>query len=628
MKKYMKKLYMAMFCVVAIALSSCKKYLEKSPESSVSSTTAFKDFTNFQGYTEELYNCIPDFTNRWYSNSWNWGEEEVQSTSLDFHLVCKIDKGDFYGWQRQFDGYGCGWMDAYEANTNNDRMTKGLYPLAWYGIRKANLGLANLDLMVDATQEEKDLIKGQLLFFRGWFHFMLMQYFGGLPYVDTVLPADAEFKLGRLSYQECAAKASKDLREAADLLPINWDNTTAGKRTLGKNQLRINKIMALGYLGKNDLFAASPLMKNGAGGAKTYDTELAKKAASEFAELLKLCESGQAPYKLIPFEQYHTNFYTSGQNWAIPGGTEAIFRGPYWGAHSSTYGTAKQYSPAVIEGTNVVFSPTANYIDYYGMKNGMPIKDPTTADPESGYDPQYPWKDRDPRFYNDIAFDGQKIVETTMPTDDEKFRYASLYTGGGYRDDRTGSRTGYLLYKFTPRTSNRFDQGYSYGNNLNIKVPYMRLADIYLMYAEAVTAGYQSATAKDPDYSKSAEDAINILRDRAGVGHVATKFLSSADQFMGEVRRERAVELAFEGHRFTDLRRWLLMTELPYTLKTAAEFDRAEPLNTTVDPSLNKVANFREKIIVQRPFTAKHYWLPLKRADVNISKEFFQNPGW
>ncbi|HEU0227845.1 MAG TPA: RagB/SusD family nutrient uptake outer membrane protein, partial [Arachidicoccus soli] len=129
-------------------------------------------------------------------------------------------------------------------------------------------------------------------------------------------------------------------------------------------------------------------------------------------------------------------------------------------------------------------------------------------------------------------------------------------------------------------------------------------------------------------YSKSAEDAINILRDRAGVGHVATKFLSSADQFMGEVRRERAVELAFEGHRFTDLRRWLLMTELPYTLKTAAEFDRAEPLNTTVDPSLNKVANFREKIIVQRPFTAKHYWLPLKRADVNISKEFFQNPGW
>lgn len=630
------KFYMLVGVVLLVTVTpSCKKYLDRSPDSIVSEKTAFKDFTNFQGYTEELYNCIPDFTNRYWTNSWNWGEDEIVSTALNFHFINKVDNGDFWGWQREFDGWGAGWMDANNANTNNDRFSKGLWPLAWYGIRKANLGLENMNLMTNATDEERNLIKGQLLFFRGWFHFQLMQYFGGLPYIDKVLPADQDLRNPRLKYQQCAELAAKDLREAADLLPLNWDNTGPGSKTPGKNQLRINKIMALGYLGKNYLWAGSPLMNYESTGNRTYDPELCKKAAAAFAELLKYCESGQAPYKLLPFNRYYTNFYTFGQNWQIPGGSgddgaEAIFRGPYWDAHGSTYGTAKQYTPGpVIEEGNVVFTPTANYVNYYGMKNGLPIKNIAQADPESGYDPQYPWKNRDPRFYNDIAFDGVKLVKGTLPGGvADYYRYANLYTGGSSRDERVASRTGYLLYKFTPITSNKFDQGYAYGQNLNIKVPYMRLADVYLMYAEACTAGFNTATGKDPGYSKTAVDAINIIRDRAGVDHVAAKFLGSADEFMKEVRRERAVELSFEGHRFTDLRRWLMLINLPYTLKTSIEFDRASPLNPAVDPKENRVLNIRERTILQRSFTDKHYWLPLKRADVNMYPEFKQNPGW
>lgn len=103
-----------------------------------------------------------------------------------------------------------------------------------------------------------------------------MEYFGGMPYVDTYLDANAEQRLPRLSYQECADRAATDFRKAADLLPINWDKTSAGAATQGKNDLRINKIMALGYLGKTYLWAASPLMKNGAQigaskNGKTYD---------------------------------------------------------------------------------------------------------------------------------------------------------------------------------------------------------------------------------------------------------------------------------------------------------------------------------------------------------------------
>lgn len=607
-------------------LLSCNKFLDRTPQSIIASDDAFKNFTNFQGFTEELYHCIPDFTNAYWTNSWNWGEDEIQSTARDFHFVVKIDNGDFWGWQSQFDGWQAGWMDRNTTSTDDDRFSKSLWKLGWYGIRKANMGLENIDKLTDATQEEKDLIKGQLLFFRGWFHFMFIQYFGGLPYVDRVLPGDEKLTLPRLKYSECADKAAADFRAAANLLPVNWDNTTAGKRTLGKNQLRINKIMALGYLGKNYLWAGSPLMNYESTGSKTYNTEYCKKAAQAFAELLQLCESGQAAYSLVPFARYSTNFYTTGQNWAMPGGTEAIFRGPYFGANGSNWGTSKQYQPAPqLEGGDVKFLPTANYVDYYGMANGLPITDITKADAVSGYDPQRPWKGRDPRFYNDIVYDGVKCIQGA--TTDESSRYANLFTGGNYRDISTGSRTGYLLYKFIPITANKYDNGYSYDKGLNIHLPYMRLADVYLMYAEAAAQAYGGAAGKDPGYSKTAVDAINFIRDRAGVGHVAASFLSSPDAFMSEVRRERAVELSFEGHRFNDLRRWLLLTQSPYTLKKSVEFDRAGAINTS-DPKENRVLNLREVVILERKFSDKHYWLPLKNADANMYAEFAQNPGW
>lgn len=614
--------------VLAVGLVSCKKFLDREPQSIVSEEDAFKNFTNFQGFTEELYHCIPDFTNAYWTNSWNWGEDEIQSTARDFHFIVKIDNGDFWGWQSQFDGWQAGWMDRNNTNTNDDRFTKSMWKLGWYGIRKANMGLANLDKLTDATQEEKNLIKGQLLFFRGWFHFQFIQYFGGLPYIDKVLPGDEKLTLPRLKYHESADLAAKDFREAADLLPTNWDNTTAGKRTLGKNHLRINKIMALGYLGKNYLWAGSPLMNFESKGSKTYNAEYCKKAAAAFAELLQLSESGEAPHKLVEFSKYYTNFYTNGQNWEMPGATEAIFRGPYFGANSSNWGTSKQYQPAPeIQDGDVKFLPTANYVDYYGMANGLPIKDITQADVESGYDPAYPWKGRDPRFYNDIVFDGVKCVQGSMPAADEKNRYANLFTGGSYRNISTGSRTGYLLYKFIPITANRFDNGHSYDKSLNIHLPYMRLADVYLMYAEAAAMGYNSPMGKADGYSKTAVDAINVIRDRAGVGHVAAKFLGTLDEFMGEVRRERAVELSFEGHRFNDLRRWLLLIQSPYTLKKSVEFDRAGTFNTT-DPKQNRVVNLREVVILERKYTEKHYWLPLKNADANMYLEFRQNPGW
>lgn len=604
-----------------LLLVSCSNYLNKTPQSTISSDQAFKDFTNFQGYVEELYSGIPDWTNHYWTNNWNWGDDIVTSNDMNYQVVNYFDNGNFWGWQREHNGWNTSWMDdGSAAQPGGGRFNTDLWNDGWYTIRKADLGLENIDKM-QGTQEEKNLIKGQLLFFRAWYYFQFMQYFGGLPYITKPIPADAQFNLKRLTYQQTADSAAKDFQEAANLLPINWDNTAPGQKTLGNNELRINKIMALGYLGKDLLWAGSPLMNYSSGGSKTYNQGFCKRAAKALGQVLKLVESGQTQYSLVPFSKYHTLFYTMGQDWKMPGGTEAIFRGPYYGANNSNWGTSKQYQPGVIgDGSN--FYPTANYVDNFGMANGLPI-----TDPNSGYDPKHPWRNRDPRFYKDFIYDGEKVVQGSMPADQEQNRYANLYTGGSYRDPGNGSRTGFLLYKFIPITANKYDDGYNYGNNLNVHLPWMRLGGIYIMYAEAAAEGYNSPQGKDPDYGKSAVDAINTIRDRAGVGHVGADYTASLDKFMGEVRRAWAVELAFEKHRFTNLRRWMLLTNPKYLDKTAAEFDRPSTFDLNT-PEQNEELNYHEKVIVKRKYTDRDYWLPLKTKDVNISSSFNQNPGW
>ena len=248
MKTNIKTILMLICALFALntALVSCEDYLDKEPDSTVSPDDAFVNFRNFQGFVEEIYNCIPDKEKCNWCPSWNWGDDEVFNPEADNRMTHQVDLGNFRAWETTGN-----WLYKTGSNpTSTNKFEHSLWPHAWYCIRKANLGLKKLDKLVAASKEEKDMIAGQLYFFRAWWHTELMQYFGGLPYVDVYLDANAELNLPRLSYQACADKAAADFRRAADLLPVNWDHTSAGAATQGKNDLRINKVMALGYLGK------------------------------------------------------------------------------------------------------------------------------------------------------------------------------------------------------------------------------------------------------------------------------------------------------------------------------------------------------------------------------------------
>ena len=668
MKKINKSIvYIGLFGALSFVFASCEDYLDREPNTTVSGKEAFKSFDNYQGFVEEIISKIPDKEKCSWCPSWNWGDDEVFNPQGDDRLTHQIDLGNYRKWYQPTVDLGNWLLVDPAASSNGEAKGKSLWGNAWYCIRKANMGLEHIDEMVTGTEEQKNRILGQCYFYRAWWHFEMMEFFGGLPYVDAVLDPNNIPELPRLTFQECAARCVEDFRKAAELLPICWDSTEVeGQKE--KNQMRINKIVALCYKGKAELWAASPLMEHGAqlgalsnGLTYDYNKALCDSAAESFGTALNLIETvANKQYQLANFDYkdiynhvkdpnnvtpgydplncFSDLFYTYQQK-RNPGGNEAIMRTPSNNSgNCSHWATAKVFGPKVaglVAHDKIIHQPTANLVEMYGMANGLPIKD-ENGNYANGFDPTHPWKDRDPRFYHDIVFDGFKYLNGAT-TDKEAYRYCELFTGGNMRPVADGSRTGYFIQKLVPHQCNEVDQWYkdpSWGSSttgMHVVLNYMRLADVYLMYAEAAAEAAGSATGKSSNYTLTAVDAVNKIRERAEVGAVAAKFTATLEGFMSELRRERAVELAFEGHRFVDLRRWLLLDKEPYTLKKAVYFDRATDMSDDVryaDPANAHVLNLREEVLSERHFTSRHNWLPFLRSDVTLYADFKQNPGW
>jgi hypothetical protein len=584
--------------VVALSFTSCEDYLDKSPESTITEKDVYGNFVSFQGFVEEMHNCLCDYSKclggNYYYN-FLCADEALSNKPLLW------DDGNYWDQSKFLTG---------SRDTGNGTMSKRVWPLAWYAIRKANLGLSKLELLTDATQEQKDIIKGELLFFRGYFHFELMKFYGGLPYIDQVLSSSEELKIPRLNYKETALKAAADLEAAAALLPLKWDDTETGKATLGNNQSRITKMHALSILGKDLLYAASPMMNESSTGTNAYDADLCKRAADVFAQVINTCKE-KGTYQLQSWAAWTDNFWVwSSGNKNRPGGTEVIMNQSVYDVGYPRWTTCRTSSPVQFgAGNNSVEVPTNNYIKNYGMANGLPIDDPN-----SGYNPNDPWTGREPRFYTDIVYDGVEMVTSTaaaaLPD-----KYALLYNGGRHQGGTQGSVTGYYYRKWTPKGCNSWDNKWG---NFQAYTPIVRLADVYLMYAEAVLQGYGTPVSKASGCI-TAEEAINVIRNRAQLPNISSTYTATKEKFMAEIIRERAVELAFEGHRWFDLRRWNIAGEQKYKEKTMISFDRG---------ANGKPINLKESVVVTRVYEARHKWLPLPINDTKLYVDFPQNPGW
>lgn len=590
-------------------MGGCEEYLDRAPDSNITDQDVYGSFVSFQGFVEEIYDCVVDIHKV-------LGGNQYYNFSASDEVLCNVplpwDDGNY--WNQGTFLYGASPNFTYSGNLTRMRV----WPFAWYAIRKANLGLANLHLLTDATQEERDVIKGQCLFFRAFFHFELMRWYGGLVYIDEVLSSSEELRLPRLTYRETALKAADDFEAAAALLPLKWDDAAVGQATRGNNGQRISKIHALSLMTRNLLYAASPMMNESSTGVNAYDVDLCRRAANVAAEVIRICnETGT--YRLQTWETWTDNFWVwSPGNRERPGGTEVIMNPTVIIPGFVRFTTNRTTNPVQFgAGNNRVEVPTHNFIKNYGMANGLPIDDPA-----SGYDPQDPWTGRDPRFYVDIIYDGVRMVDNATAAAAIANQFAQLANNGMHRNGTAasngvaGSVTGYFYKKYTPRGCNPWDNRWG---NFQSYHPIVRLADVYLMYAEATLHGHSSPQATAGGLSLTAVQAVNVVRNRANLPDLAPRFTASTDAFMKEIIRERAVELAFEGHRFFDLRRWNVAGNAEYLQKTAIDFDRAAD---------GRPINLQERVVITRIFEKKHNWLPFQLNDTRLYSGFPQNPGW
>ncbi len=628
MKNYTIKLLIIFGLILSF---SCEDYLDQAPESSLSQEEVFSTFNNAQGFVEEMYALVVSYEQQGHTfQDYLLGDDGFvdrptkASGDIDFGRFNSVISDNFVYLNNHYNSsYGSSGANSSNVENTNvfNRQRPGLWEGSLRGIRKANIVINSIDLMVDATQEEKNVILGQAYFFRAFFHNEIMKFWGRYPYIDKVLLGD-DVQIPRPeTYKEVALRANEDYIKAAELLPRNWDDMAYGRRTAGDNRGRLTKGTAYAFQGKNLLLAASPLMhgENKTLNKYDYDTELCDMAVDAFAEVLKLKDQGL--YALASWDNYDEVFWKSPDNNQVwPGSTEYIFSAT---GGSKVQATRFMFSgvPRAIHSTSAgyeVISPTHNFIhNNFGMANGLALDHP-----ESGYDPTKPFDNRDPRFYRWHIIDGQVID----PGADPEHRTAALWfespvkkgihRSTGAENIKIVNNTGYMHTKFYPKIDGVYHTRWNQivGNHVGVRM-HMRLTDVYLMYAEALHASKGAQTAP-ASYALTAADAINTLRSRAGVPDVRNDIVTNSNKFMDELRRERAVELSYEAHRWVDIRRWGVAHEDKYRIKTALNFPKDH-------------SSFTPVVLVERICEfPMHYWLPFKAIETQIYEGFPQNPGW
>jgi hypothetical protein len=590
MKRF-RKLHIIILFITLTAVSSCTKYLDKSQGADISEQEVFSNFNSFQGYVETIYDDMVNWifgTNRF--GEFNNGDDLVPTRKSgfiegDYFFVIADGNSPYYNTAAtRSSGVWSGNLIRRHAIWQN----------SWFGIRAANIAIQHLPDLVDATDEEKRLIEGQAYFYRGYFHWEMMKAWGSIPYVDTVFAADADMKVPQMGFHQTAEKVLADLERAAELLPEDWDLTTAGAATAGQNLSRATKGWALAMITECQLFCASPLMNGVSTGSYSFHVDYAKKAAETAWKLIELANKGV--YQLEPWANYSSMFFKKDKT--IPNSKEIIFTAPQRG---DTRYFASSFTFGHIGTDNWFSAPTQNYVEQFEMANGLPIEDPA-----SGYNPTNPWVNRDPRFQYNILVDRERLIKSL--NDDRAF--AQLYVGGREKTSTT-SLTGFGYKKYWDETINKYDNGW---NTYTFSIPRIRLAEIYLMYAEAVNEAFGPA-GTTPASALTAADAVNIVRARAGMPEVNAKFLATKEAFRERVWNERAIELAYESKRWYDLRRWHVAHLPKYRELYGLDFDKDH--------------TYFQKVLVQTiEFSERHYWLPFPVSQVSMYPEWKQNPGW
>ena len=392
--------------------------------------------------------------------------------------------------------------------------TVNYWPYA--SIRKINILFENVE-SGSLLPDEVNVLTGQALFFRAWAYFGMVKNYGGVPLVLTVQSVDEgeALKVSRNSTSECIAQIVQDLDDAIALLPDEWTGADYG---------RIDKGAAMAVKGRVLLFYASPQFNPTNEQGRWTEAYNANEAA-----LNHLVAQGKALY---------SDF---GGIWHNEMNTESVMIHRYFNPGHTNNQNAMRPLYATKDATGAD-RPSLELV------NAFPMKDGSDFDPAAGYNGF--WMDRDDRFYATVAYPGS---DYGIPELEGDYLWSHFYNDNGthlpYEEYTNGTRgniwTGFYRMKALDKTLHG-----SVVDLCPIDWIEIRLAEVMLNYAEA---------ANETDHMTEALDILYQLRERAGIEVGTGNYgITESDQagLRDRIMQERFIELAFEGKRWDDLRRW------------------------------------------------------------------------
>ena len=500
----------------------------------------------------------------------------------------------------------------------------------WQAIRIANKSIENFSKMKDGTEVERNEYLGEAYFVRAIAHFNLCRYFGGVPYLDHSLGSDESWDIAREPAHDTYVKAAADFYTAYEYLKeagYMRRNTPSNLNPGASYLLLPSGCTALALRARALMYAASPL--NNTKGDEDW-TEAAEASAEALSAAL---ENG---FTLQPMSNYSDLFHTV-----------AITNETLWQHTTSvdntmiprilSHGTG--HTDMVGYGTH----PTQNFVDRFETIDGYALQTESQrnqAIAAGSYNEQAPYKNRDPRLDENVIHDGTPAFANAIITSEgECFNvYKDAATDTWPRTTLNGiavslgvewdtqamttegyTNTGYYLKKY-------YDGKF---NSMVVTDPLVRLAELYLNYAECVNEAYGPA-GKISTYSNvnlTAVEAVNVIRARAGMPGVRSAYTGSKDTFRERVQNERCVELAYESnHYWFDIRRWKTAPEL---MTATLEGMYIETCAVDADHPLGKVYT-RKGLASTRQGTWKDcmYVLPFSHNEEITMSNFVNNTAW
>lgn len=559
--KFFRYVFVSMAVGSAFTLCSCNDFLDREEDSFIDKTATFDSYNRTKQYLTYAYSLLPEGLNRFSGDALLGAATDDACFAIESSNIQQFNNGS--------------WNALSNPDNVWDRYFAGIAKCCTLleNSNHVNLDISRLDpaKRVEYENNLKDIRmwRAEAHFLRAYFNFELLKRYGPIPIIKSTLDINKDYSdTPRPTMKEVVEFIANDCDIAADSLELTpWRNMNDafGRATKGA---------ALALKSRLLLYAASPLYVDFGDideANKPSDATLWKAAADAAKAVIDLNQ-----YELA--SAYDDLFKNDFQN------KEYIFVRRY----PSNSDFEKSNFPVSYGGKGGT-NPSQNLIDDYEMLDGTAFdwNDPVKA--------AHPFENRDERLLatvlmNGVLFKGKRIA---------------TYPGGAdAMPNPNATKTGYYLRKFLNENVNIQTGGGSDGH----VVPLFRLAEIYLNYAEALNE-YDPT---NPDIAVY----LNKIRERVSLPDVPSGL--TQEQMRTLIHHERRVELAFEEHRFWDVRRWKVASSTLGAPVKGVKITQDDAGNFTYSPVQ----------VEQRVFQPKMYWYPIPQSEVLKLHHWEQNKGW